>query len=85
MACWRTSGSFPYPLIDLVAVGEETGKLPVTLEAAGRLLKQDVDSSPATVISLIEPLLMLVLGGIVACIVMDVRAHLPGDAAAAWM
>jgi type IV pilus assembly protein PilC len=60
----RQTGEFPGMVTQLVATGEESGTLPTMLGRAATYYEQQVDQSVATISSLIEPLMIVVMGGI---------------------
>lgn len=64
--------AFPPLLIHMVASGETTGRLPEMLTRAARLQQQELESRGAVLASLLEPLLLLVMGGVVLVIVLAV-------------
>jgi general secretion pathway protein F len=66
------SGYFPNLLSQMVAIGEKSGKLEVMLSKAGKNFSAEVNAAIAGLTSLIEPLMMIVLGGIVFSIVISV-------------
>lgn len=66
------SGFFPPLLSHMIAVGEASGKLEAMLSKAGRSYENEVSASLAGLTSLIEPLMMIVLGGIVFSIVISI-------------
>jgi type II secretory pathway component PulF len=66
------SGYFPNLLSQMVAIGEKSGKLEVMLAKAGKNFSSDADAALAGLTSLIEPLMMVVLGGVVFGIVMSI-------------
>ena len=53
---------FPITLKQMVNVGEESGSLVSILEKAGQIFEQEVELSLDTIIPLIEPVMMLILG-----------------------
>ena len=53
---------FPITLRQMVNVGEESGSLVSILEKAGQIFEQDVELALDTIIPLIEPVMMLILG-----------------------
>jgi type IV pilus assembly protein PilC len=53
---------FPITLKQMVNVGEESGSLVSILEKAGQIFEQDVELALDTIIALIEPVMMLILG-----------------------
>jgi type IV pilus assembly protein PilC len=53
---------FPINLKQMVNVGEESGSLVSILEKAGQIFEQEVELALDTIIPLIEPVMMLILG-----------------------
>jgi len=53
---------FPITLKQMVNVGEESGSLVSILEKAGKIFEQEVELALDTIIPLIEPVMMLILG-----------------------
>jgi general secretion pathway protein F len=66
------SGIFPSLLSHMVAVGERSGRMEPMLLKAGKSYEQDVQASLAGLTSLIEPIMIITLGGIVFSIVIAV-------------
>lgn len=66
------SGYFPPMLSHMVAVGEKSGTLDDMLRKAGKSYENDVDATLTGLTSLIEPLMIIVLGGIVFSIVISI-------------
>ncbi len=62
----------PSLLRDLVATGEESGQLPVMLRSASDIYLQAGDHLVEKTLKLVEPLTILIIGGIVAYIVVSV-------------
>ncbi len=56
----------------MTASGEATGELPQMLERAAETLSQEVERKTLTMTTLLEPILILVTGGIVLMIVLAV-------------
>jgi general secretion pathway protein F len=65
-------GAFPSLLTHLVAAGERSGRQPEMLERAATLLQAEVDDRLATLTTLLEPLLILLMGGIVLTVVLAI-------------
>ena len=59
----------PGLVIQMVRVGEETGKLAFVLKTLSHFYKREVDTAIETLMSLIEPALIIVLGGGVGLLV----------------
>ena len=60
---------FPPMVISMVEVGEETGKLPELLTKIADTYEEEVDNEVGALTSLIEPLMIVMLAGIVGTIV----------------
>ncbi|MBE6357441.1 MAG: type II secretion system F family protein [Lentisphaerae bacterium] len=60
---------FPEMVISMVEVGEETGKLPEMLDKIANTYDEEVDNAVGALTSLIEPLMIVGLAGIVGTIV----------------
>jgi type IV pilus assembly protein PilC len=71
----RKGKFFPPLVVQMVNVGEQTGKLGEVLEQIADFYEEEVEISTQTLVSMIEPLLILGLAGIVAVIV--VSLYLP--------
>ncbi len=64
----RISGEFPPMPVRMVAVGEETGKLHQLLYKISEFYEMSVDYSVKKMTSILEPIMLVVIGGIVAFI-----------------
>ena len=71
-AAMRRTGVFPPLLTYLAASGEAAGKLDEMLERAADYLEREFDRFTATALSLLEPAIIVVMGGIVATIVLSI-------------
>ncbi len=67
-----TSGVLPAIIVQMTAVGEETGKIGEVLEKVAEFYEEEVDQITEGMASIIEPILIVGLGGIVGFIVMSV-------------
>jgi general secretion pathway protein F len=65
-------GLFPPLLVHLVASGEASGTLPAMLERAAAEQQQEVDRRLATFSTLLEPAMILFMGGLVLLIVLAI-------------
>ena len=70
-----SSGLFPGMAIQMTAIGEESGTLDSMLEKVASHYEADVDNLVDNLTSLMEPLIMVVLGGIVGALV--IAMYLP--------
>jgi general secretion pathway protein F len=68
----KRSGWFPPMVTHMIAVGEKTGQLEPMLENVARAYEADVETKVAALTSLLEPLLIVVMGGIVGFIAMSI-------------
>jgi general secretion pathway protein F len=71
-AALRRAQVFPPLLVYLAASGEAAGKLDVMLERAADYLEREFDGFTSTALSLLEPAIIIVMGGIVAVIVLSI-------------
>jgi type IV pilus assembly protein PilC len=62
----------PAIIIQMTAVGEETGKIGEVLDKVAEFYEEEVDQITGSIASIIEPVLIVGLGGIVGFIVMSV-------------
>jgi type IV pilus assembly protein PilC len=60
----RQTGHFPSMVTQLVATGEESGTLPAMLAKAAVYYEQQVDNTVATLSTLIEPIMIVIMGAI---------------------
>jgi type IV pilus assembly protein PilC len=62
---------FPPMVVQMMAVGEETGALDEMLEKIGKFYEQEVEATVEALTSLLEPALIVVLGGAVGGMVIS--------------
>jgi type IV pilus assembly protein PilC len=62
---------FPPMVVQMMAVGEETGALDEMLEKIGKFYEQEVEATVDALTSLLEPALIVVLGGAVGAMVVS--------------
>jgi len=68
----KTYKIFPPMVVQMVAVGEETGTLPLVLTKLADSYDSDVETSLDALVTLIEPIMVLVMGGLVSFILLAV-------------
>ncbi len=68
----KRSNEFPPMVTHMIAVGEKTGQLEAMLDNVSRAYESDVETRITALTSLLEPLLIVFLGGGVAFIVMSI-------------
>ena len=66
------TGYFPPMMIHMIASGEASGELGAMLERTANNQESDLQAKIATMVGLFEPLMLLVMGGIVLVIVMAI-------------
>ncbi len=71
----RQQGLFPHMVIQMVAIGEESGALDDMLSKAADFYEEEVDNAVDALSSLLEPLIMAVLGVLVGGLV--IALYLP--------
>lgn len=69
--CLKADKLFPPILVNMVTVGEESGELNEMLLKIAGIFETDVNRVVKTMISLIEPVLIIIIGGIVMIIVLS--------------
>ncbi len=74
-AAMRTTGIFPNMVVQMVAIGEESGSLDKMLSKVATIFEEEVDAAVDGLSSLLEPLIMAVLGVLVGGLV--VAMYLP--------
>jgi len=74
-AAMTNSGVFPNMVLQMVAIGEESGSLDAMLSKVADFFEQEVDEAVDSLSSLMEPMIMVVLGGLIGSIV--VAMYLP--------
>jgi general secretion pathway protein F len=68
----KRSNAFPPMVTHMIAVGERSGQLEDMLHNVSRAYEADVETRVATLTSLLEPLMIVILGGIVGFIAMAI-------------
>ena len=68
----RRSGEFPPMMIHMIAIGEKTGELPKMLQNVAETYEEQVNNKIDTMTSLLEPLMIVGMGGAVGLIVISV-------------
>lgn len=68
----RRSGQFPPMVTHMIAVGEKTGGLEAMLEKVADSFDGEVDTTVGKLTTLLEPLMIVVMGGVVVSIVLAI-------------
>jgi type IV pilus assembly protein PilC len=66
---------FPELSIEMIEVGESTGALPQMLNSVAEFFEEDVETSLAAIMSLIEPVILVVMGVVVVIVL--IALYLP--------
>jgi len=74
-ASLRTTGFFPPIALDMLEVGETTGALPGMLESLAEFFEEDVNIDLATLVALVDPLMIASIAVVVAFVL--VAFYLP--------
>jgi len=65
-----TAGFFPNMVVKMIQVGEESGSLPQVLERTSDYYERKVDATIGTVLGLLEPIMIITVGGIVLIVIL---------------
>lgn len=68
----KRSGEFPTLLLHMITIGERTGELPNMLEMVAKNYEEQVSSKIERMTTLLEPMMIVFMGGSVGVIVMSV-------------
>lgn len=71
----NSAGFFPNMVVKMIQVGEESGSLPAVLERASQHYERKVDSMVSTMMSLLEPVMIISVGAVVSVVV--IALYLP--------
>ncbi len=71
----RRTGFFPPTAIDMIEVGEGTGALPAMLESLAEFFEEDVNVDLATLVALVDPVMIAIIAVVVAFVL--VAFYLP--------
>src|SRR3990170_2204765 len=74
-AALARTGIVPDLVIEMIEVGESTGALPQMLNSVAEFYEEDLNTRLTTLLALVEPLLLVVMGGIILVIL--VALYLP--------
>lgn len=71
-AAMKRAGVFPPTLLYMAGSGENSGRLAPMLDRAADYLEREIDTFASATLSLLEPAIIVVLGGVVAMIVLSI-------------
>ncbi|MFQ3244732.1 MAG: type IV pilus assembly protein PilC [Arenicella sp.] len=71
----NATGVFPNMMLQMVASGEESGELEIMLDKVADFYEREVDDAVDSLASIIEPLMIVLLGGIIGTMV--IAMYLP--------
>ena len=66
------SREFPPLAVQMIKVGEKSGKLEIMLEKTAQLFEKETESSIIAMTALLEPVIILVMGAVVGFIVLSI-------------
>jgi len=69
------AGFFPNMVVKMIQVGEESGSLPIVLDRASQHYERKVDATITTMMSLLEPIMIISVGAVVSVVV--IALYLP--------
>jgi type IV pilus assembly protein PilC len=64
-------GTFPDLAVEMIEVGESTGALPNMLNSVAEFYEEDVENALSAAMSLIEPIILIFMGGVVAFVLIS--------------
>ena len=65
----RRHAIFPSMVVQMAAIGEETGQMDAMLEKVAEFYEDEVDAAIKSLTSIVEPIMMIFVGGIVGFII----------------
>jgi type IV pilus assembly protein PilC len=66
------TGAFPATLLQMVAVGERTGRLSNLMTTVARNMERDVDARLKALVTIVEPVMIVLMGVVVGAITMSI-------------
>ena len=67
-----SSGVFPRMMTDMLAVGEQAGDMPGSLEHIGKRYQKDMDRNIASFTNALEPILIVMIAGVIGFIAISI-------------
>ncbi len=77
-AALRNTAALPPRAIQLIEVGEESGQLPRMLEKVAEIYDREVETTLKRLLNILEPALILGLGGLIAVIIISILVAILG-------
>jgi len=68
----EASSAFPHLSVQMIQVGEQSGQLEPMLEKIADVFENEVESVLTALTSILEPIIILIMGGVVAFIVLSI-------------
>jgi type IV pilus assembly protein PilC len=68
---FKETGQFPFMLTQMVSVGEATGTLDEMMTKLADFYDEEVDASVSALLSIMEPVLLIVVGAMVGSLVIS--------------
>ncbi len=73
---WEEAKIFPFMVTQMVSVGEQTGSLSTMLGKIADFYDEEVETAVTALIAVMEPILILILGGLVGSIIVAMYLHM---------
>ncbi len=70
--CMRADKTFPLPLVEMCAIGEETGELESTLSTIGAYYDSEADYATNKAIRKIEPIMLMLMAGVAGFVLFSI-------------
>ncbi len=74
----QAAGVYPALAVQLIGIGEESGRLEIMLDRIADIYDSDIKTRLKRLLTLLEPVLILGLGGLVALIILSILAAMLG-------
>ena len=68
----KATGVFPPLMVQMVSMGEQGRNLSLMMNRSAEMLEEEFETSTATMLSLMEPFIIIVMGGMVGLIVLSI-------------
>jgi type IV pilus assembly protein PilC len=69
---FKSTKAFPLLLVDMMGIGEKSGKLPQLLENVATHLEEEADYKLSKFLTLLEPMLIIIVGGMVLLVLLGI-------------
>lgn len=77
-ACFQEAGVFPKLLLSMISIGQRSGELAAMFERIAEYYESELDEALSTLSSLLEPVMMVGVGGVVFLFVLGIMLPIIG-------